>query len=287
MYGISHESDLWCRNSVNSLTGEFEDTAITELEQLVSRTRNRFFLHQIIGCAASCNDNTLVSELCDPCKKRQHYIAVACYQVCYNSAQTSEQPPILSLPWVFAAHLLQGRINQAPPSTTGLLSTAMGKSLHNLVRGKRQLRLDDQLLRFKTAGRSVIGEANADLTVFAFIEILEECLGFRNCPRWPWVLSRFVRRTPSFVLSSKQDRPSDEWELILQPHTTNRNDMYAVLLVSIIWTEEQDNLMHDYFQDILDICFQEGRETNDMDVLNISENIILLLQKMAIKETII
>ena len=45
--------------------------------------------------------------------------------------------------------------------------------------------------------------------------------------------------------------------------------------------------MHDYFQDIIDICFEEGRRTNDIDYLNVSEHIILLLQKMAINETII
>jgi hypothetical protein len=57
--------------------------------------------------------------------------------------------------------------------------------------------------------------------------------------------------------------------------------------MSIIWTEREDKLMHDYFEEILNICFDEGRGTNDIDFLNISEEIILFLQQMAINEAII
>jgi hypothetical protein len=45
--------------------------------------------------------------------------------------------------------------------------------------------------------------------------------------------------------------------------------------------------MHDYFEEILNICFDEGRRTNDIDFLNVSEEIILFLQQMAIEETVI
>jgi hypothetical protein len=73
----------------------------------------------------------------------------------------------------------------------------------------------------------------------------------------------------------------------LQSHKTNEYDEYAGLLGSIMWTEKEDKLMHDYFQNIIDICFEKGRRTNDTGHLNVSEHIILLLQKMAINETII
>ena len=36
LYGLSHESDLWCRNSSAGASGELEDTAYTELEKLVT-----------------------------------------------------------------------------------------------------------------------------------------------------------------------------------------------------------------------------------------------------------
>jgi len=288
LYGLSHESDLWCRNSINSLTGEFEDTAYTELEQLVTRTLARLFLYQVSYCESdTCNDHTPMSDLCNECRKRQQSIAVACYQACYDNAQISEQASILSLPWVFATPLLQNRINQESPPSIGLLSTAMGKALDGLVKRKRRLKLEGLSLKFKTSRKSFVGEANVDMTVCAFIEILQECVGSKNHRYWPLVLSRFVRFTSSFVLLPRQAEPTDEWELILRSHKTDKHDEYAALLLSIKWAETEDSLLHDYFQNILDICFEEGRRTNDLDFLDISEDIILLLQKMAIKEIII
>jgi hypothetical protein len=288
LYGLSHESDLWCRNSINTLTGEFEDTAHTELEQLIDRTRTRFFFQQVIFCTVgTCHDNTPMSDLCDECRKRQRSIAVACYQICYESARTSEQAPILSLPWVFATPLLQNRINQKPLPSSRLLSTAIRKALDGLVGDKHRLWLESQSLKFKTSEKSFVGQATVDMTVCAFIEVLQECIGSKNCPRWSLILSRFVRQTPSFALLTTEAQPTDEWELILRRHKTNKYDEYAGLLLSIIWEETEDNLMHDCFEKILGICFEEGRHKSDTDFLNVSENIMLLLQKMAIKETII
>jgi hypothetical protein len=88
-------------------------------------------------------------------------------------------------------------------------------------------------------------------------------------------------------LLSKQVEPTDEWKLELKTHETNNSNEYAGLLMSILWTEREDKLMHDYFEEILNICFDEGRGTNDIDFLNISEEIILFLQQMAINEAII
>jgi hypothetical protein len=84
----------------------------------------------------------------------------------------------------------------------------------------------------------------------------------------------------------KQVEPTDEWKLELKTHEINKYDEYAVWLLSIRWTEREDKLMHDYFEEILNICFDEGRRTNNIDFLNISEEIILLLQEMAIDEAI-
>jgi hypothetical protein len=58
------------------------------------------------------------------------------------------------------------------------------------------------------------------------------------------------------------------------------------MLLSIDWTEKENNFMHQYFQDILKICFDSGRLTNEIDFLNISDSIILLLQKVAIDGTV-
>jgi hypothetical protein len=287
LYGLSHESDLWCRNSINGLTGEFEDTAYTELEQLVNRTQTNFFYGQIEGCTKKCNQDTPISNLCLTCKIRQQAIAVACYSTCYSREDTLEHAPILSLPWLFATPLLQNRINQESPRSSGLLSTAMEKALDSLVRQKRRLRLNGLTLQFKTSGKNIVGEADVDVTVCGFIEVLQECIGSKKCPCWPLILSRFVRHTSSFELLSREAVPTNEWKLVLQSHKTNEYDEYAGFLLSIMSTETEDKLMHDYFQDIIDICFEEGRRTNDIDYLNVSEHIILLLQKMAIKETII
>ncbi len=287
LYGLSHESDLWCRNSNAGTSGELEDTAYTELDQLVNRTRDRFFLHQVIHCEkGECHAVTIMPKLCDTCRKRQRAIAVACYRICYGGTQVSEQAPILSLPWLFAVPLLANRKEQEMVLSSGLLITAMDKALYHLVTNKHRLRLNGVSLQFKTLRRRLIGEASVDMSVFAFIEVLQECIGSRNYPRWPLILSRFVRRTRSFKVLNARSEPSDEWELISQPHKIDDYGEYVSLLKLVI-QPETDQLMHDYFQDILDICFEEGRRTNDVDFLNISENILLLLQRMAIKETII
>ncbi len=287
LYGLSHESDLWCRNSTAGISGELEDTAYAELEQLVERTKNRFFLHQVTHCTdGKCDDYTAISKLCGTCKKRQQAIVVACYQICYGGTQVSDQAPILSLSWLFTTPLLQNRINQESVVSSGLLIKAIGKALDRLITIKHRLRLNGVSLQFKTLRRPLIGEANVDMSVFAFIEVLQECIGSRNYPRWSLILSRFVRRTPSFRILNGRTEPSDEWELISQPHKIDDYDEYIVLLMSVI-QPNADELMHEYFQNILDICFEEGRRINDIDFLNISENILLLLQKMAINETII
>ncbi|CAF4102022.1 unnamed protein product [Rotaria sordida] len=288
LYGLSHESDLWCRNSINGLTGELEDTAYTELEQLVNRTRARFFNYQASYCdTGKCHDDTLVSKLCNTCRELQQAVVVACYDTCYAGEYASEQAPILSLPWLFATPLLQNRIDKEQPSSEGLLSIAMKNALRRLLSVQQRLRLDGSTLQFQTSEKSIVGEANVDLTVCVFIEILQQCMESKDYSYWPWIVSHFVRNTSSFVLMSKQSTPTDEWKLILRPHEINEYDEYASLLFLMNWTEKEDRMMHDYFQNILDICFDKGRQTNDIGFLNISEDIILLLQKMAINETII
>ncbi len=286
LYGLSHESDLWCRNSINGLTGELEDTAYTELEQLVTRTKTRFFYGQIRYCTKNCDQDMPMSDLCDVCRKRQQSIAVACYCACYEGEDTLEQAPILSLPWVFAAYLLQGRLNEDRRLSEGLLSTAMKGALNRLVFEKHRLVLSDIELKFQTLRDSFIVKATVDMTVCVFIEVLQQYMGSKKHSCWPLVLSRFIQRTRSFSPLPNQPNPSNEWILVLEPHKIDEEDIYAATLLSIDWTEEADEWMHDYFQDIIDICFEEGRRTNELDFLNISENIILLLQKMAIKETI-
>ncbi|CAF4052488.1 unnamed protein product, partial [Adineta steineri] len=101
---------------------------------------------------------------------------------------------------------------------------------------------------------------------------------------WPWVLSRFIRNTRSFTKLTQGSEATDEWELVLRPHKIHEYDEFAAILASMPWEENEDMLMHDYFNDIISICFEEGRQRNDIDFLNISEDIISLLQKMAVQE---
>jgi hypothetical protein len=283
LYGLSHESDLWCRNSTTGFTGELEDTAYTELEQLAARTRTRFYYEQIITCEKDeCQQDMPVSELCLTCKKRQQSITVACYYTCYGVKDAQEQAPILSLPWLFAGSLLQDRISTDLPPSEGLLSTAMKGALDGLVFEKRRLMLSDTELKFRSSNNLLV-KVTVDLTVCLFIEVLQQYLGPKKYSHWSFILSRFLQTAPSI---SSLSNPSDEWELILEPHQIDNEDIYAATLLTIDWTETTDELMHSYFQDILNICFEQGHRTNDIGFLNISESIILLLQKLAIKETI-
>jgi hypothetical protein len=287
LYGLSHESDLWCRNSTAGISGELEDTAYTELEQLVVRTRNRFFYEQIRTCETyQCSQDTSVSKLCNTCRKRQQAITVACYIGCYGGDHALEEAPILSLPWLFAGSLLQDRLNQEPPASEGLLSIAIKKALNHCVWEKRRLILSDTKVPFRMSKSSRVIEATIDLTVCVFIEVLQQYLGPKKYPPWPLILSRAIQMTPSFSPLPNQPNLSDEWRLALESHEVDEDNMYAAMLLSMDWTETEDQLMHQYFLCILDICFDEGRRTNDIDFLNISESIILLLQKMAINETI-
>ena len=75
-------------------------------------------------------------------------------------------------------------------------------------------------------------------------------------------------------------------ELVLEPHSINEYDFYVANLLSIEWTENEDCLMHGNFQEVIEICHNNGRQTASMNFLNISEGIILLLQKMAVNEII-
>ena len=286
LYGLSHESDLWCRNATNGISGELEDTAYTELEQLATRTRTRFFNEQVIYCEENnCHIDTRVADLCRICRRRQQAMAVACYCACYGGEHVSEEAPILSLPWLFATPLLHDRVERGFPPAQGLLSITMQKTLGKLF-DKRQLRLDGVTLQFTTSKKSFMAKANVDVTVCAFIEVLQDYMERKKKLYWPLVLSCFVRKTKSFVLLSKEFELSDEWKLVLNPHEITRYDEYAGLLMSMMWTEKEDKLIHDYFQEILDICFDEGRRTNNVDFLDISEEIILLLQRMTVAQTI-
>jgi hypothetical protein len=287
LYGLSHESDLWCRNSINGLTGELEDTAYTELEQLVNRTRTRFFNQQVIYCETGrCDIDTRPPDLCKYCRKQQQSITVACYCACYGGEHASEQAPILSLPWLFATSLLQGRLNQKQTQLDGLLSTAMKRALDRLIFDRRRLILRSSTLKLRRSNDSSVREVDVDVTVCAFIEVLQQYLAPKKHSQWSFILGRFIQMIQSGSRLPNQRNRSDQWELVLETHQVDEEDEYTGTLMSIMWEEREDELMHDYFEDILNICFYEGCEINDISFLNVSEDIILLLQKMAINETI-
>ena len=288
LYGLSHESDLWCRNSTAGISGELEDTAYAELEQLAQRTRHVLHLKCVAYCETGrCDQDTPMLGLCSKCRELQQGIALACYEICYSDPHAAEQAPILSLPWMFATPFLQNRVNHQIPPSTGLLLTAMGKNLACLIHERKRVRLNGEYLQFKTEERSRVGEANVDMSVFAFIEVLEACNNLRRQPRWPFILSRFVRQTSSFRLRTGQAQHTDEWILTTRAHDiTTDDEEYCAMLLSLT-QPETDELMHEYFQQILDICFEQGRKATDGNFLEISEQIILVLQSMAIKEIII
>ena len=162
----------------------------------------------------------------------------------------------------------------------------MKKALDHLVLKRRRLVLKGTELIFQVLNDSRTVRATVDLTVCVFIEVLQQYMKQTKRSQWPLILNRFIQTTESFSPFPRQPDPSDRWKLILQSYHVNTEDAYVVQLSSLDWTETEDRLMHDYFEGILDICFEEGRQTNNIEFLNISEDIILLLQKMAINETI-
>ncbi len=116
LYGLSHESDLWCRKSTNSSNGELEDTAYTQLEQLVIRTREAFFLRLVFYCKCNdCHASTSFEKLCDDLKNMHNRVAVALYRECYSGQNGSERALILSLPCLFTIAILKSRQRELIP----------------------------------------------------------------------------------------------------------------------------------------------------------------------------
>lgn len=286
LYGLSHESDLWCRNSSAGTNGELEDTAISELEHLVKRTKTLFHLKSVIYCEdGKCDDDTVMSELCKQCRDRQQSIAIECYKLCYDNSNSTEQAPILSLPWIFATPLLQNRQQHSIPPSIGLLTTAMKNNLNQFIAKRKGLLYNGQSLQFKKQDSSVC-KATVDIPVYAFIEVLGRWFASGKYSRWPFILSRFVRNTSSFQRLDNQRMNTDEWILISTAPSTADYKQYRDELFTID-QPATDSLMHTYFIEILNICFDEGRNRDDKEYLHVSEQIILLLQKLAINETIV
>jgi hypothetical protein len=286
LYGLSHESDLWCRKSANNINGELEDTAYTQLEQLVTRTREAFFLRLVCFCKdGTCNYTTPFKNLCSDCKILHNRAAVALYRECYSGENGSERAPILSLPWLFTTALLKSRQRKLTP-TQGLLSVAMEKALDDLI-DKGLLQLGRLTLTLRTSNNRLI-EATVHWTVCVFVEILHYCLKSKSFTLWPAILSKFIRSAKSFTLNTsslQQYNETDEWLLVFD--NTEQNNLYAGILISMEWTEDDDERMHSYFIQLLEICFAAGRTMHDgnNEYLRISEEIILILQRVAIDET--
>jgi hypothetical protein len=83
----------------------------------------------------------------------------------------------------------------------------------------------------------------------------------------------------------RQYNETNEW--LLDFDNATQNNIYADMLISTEWTEDDDERMHSYFIQLLEICFAAGRTMPDGDneYLRISEEIILTLQRVAIDET--
>jgi hypothetical protein len=286
LYELSHESDLWCRKSTNKLNGELEDSAYTRLEQLVKRTRQAFFLCLLFYCQndeTTCDVDTPFEDLCLTCQDIHRRAAIALYRVCYSGENRSERAPILSLPWLFATALLQVPQRELP-STQGLLSVAMEATLQQLIR-KRVLQLGGLTLILRTVNDDLINE-NVHWTVCVFIEILHYSLRSNSFPSLPMLLGQFVRKTQLStcqISSSQQYTKTDKWKLIFGDE--NQKDDYAGHLMSMKWTKNDDELMHSYFIQILELCFSIGQTVTNDEYLKMSEEIILILQNIAVHGT--
>ena len=288
LYGISHESDVWCRNSINAASGELEDTAFNQLEKLAHRTRSRVFYSLVSYCeTGQCNMDTPFSNLCNTCNKIQRCVAVAVYCLCYDASNIApHSAPILSLPWIFVSPLLQGRLEHGiPPPPEPQLISAMKKAADFLYKTGRFRMLDSKLV-FKQPNTTKVIEANAKVELALFIEIVRQWMYKKQKPVLLQVLSRFARLSLSADESAKLGARGDEWLLDFSARKIPSNNQYGSILNSVQSTEETDKEMHQYFDDLLDICFQEGRKKDNCDYLTVGENMILLLQKLAIDGTL-
>ncbi|CAF3343678.1 unnamed protein product [Rotaria sp. Silwood2] len=247
LYGLSHESDLWCRKSTNTTGGELEDTAYTQLKQLVVRTQ----LH--------------------------HKVAAALYLECYNGQNELERAPILSLPWLFTTALLHPRPRKLH-SIEGLLSQAM-INIFTEMNINHLLQLRGTTVTFRTSTNHQV-EINLDWTVCVFVEILHYSLKSKPFTSWLRLLSKVIYK----ISSTSHYNGSDDLLLIFDHGELD--DEYAAIVLSLAWNENGDELIHSYFIQLLELCFDLGKTINDEnnEYLKISEEIILILQSMAIGE---
>ncbi|CAF2129332.1 unnamed protein product [Rotaria magnacalcarata] len=288
LYGLSHESDLWCRQATNIAGSELEDTAFTQLEQLVTRTREAFSIQLIPFCPndiSTCDGTAAFESLCRHCQQLHNSVAAALYREAYSGQNGLERAPILSLPWLFAAALLKSHKRELTPME-GLLTVRMEAAIKLLIDNSR-LKLDGLRVEFRSSENHQL-IANIDWSVCVFVEILHNCLKPNSFNSWPMILSKFIRETKSFeceASSVKQYNAIDDWLLVFNNH--DQDDIYAATLISIQWPEDVDELMHSYFENILEICYtlSQSMEDDNNDCLQVSEEIILILQRVAIEET--
>jgi hypothetical protein len=218
-------------------------------------------------------------------KDLHNRVAVALYLECYSGQNGSERAPILSLPWLFTTALLQSQQRDLPPKQ-GLLSVAMKAALQKLI-DQGLLQLGGLTLTLRTSNNRSV-EATVHWTVCVFVEILHYCLKSKSFTSWAVILGQFIRSSKSFTLDTSSLREYNETDgcsLIFD--NSKQNNVYARMLISMEWTEDDDEWMHSYFIQLLEICFAAGRNMPDGDneYLRISEEIILILQRVAIDET--
>lgn len=233
----------------------------------------------------TCGTTSSFKDLCETCQNRHNRVAVALYRECYGGQNGSERAPILSLPWLFTTALLKSKQRELIP-TQGLLSVAMKVALHDLIH-KDLLKLGRLTLTLHTSNNRFT-EATVHWTVCVFVEILHHCLKSKPFTLWQGILTQFICSTKSFTpdtSSPPQYNETDEWLLVF---ADKQDDLYADSLTSMEWMENDDERMHSYFSELQEICFAAGKSIPDgnNEYLRISEEIILILQRVAIDETL-
>jgi hypothetical protein len=283
LFGLSHESDLWCGNLVNNVCGELVNNAFTELDELVQRTRASLFNYQVSFClTGDCSDSMPFDEWCNSCQRLQRSISLACYRICYSPPDGERYSAhILSLPWLFTA-FLQGRRNKTI-NTKPVLMTVIHRILKYIVLRKRRVYLETLEIIVYSSTTKDETPIQLELSAAVFIEIIQHCLrSITDSPFWHQVLGQFVQNVRTSQTSTMN---SDCHAKLLLRHI-DEHDPYPSNLISIQCSEKNDQKMHDYFDRLLEICFAEACRTNQFQYLDITEAIILILQKLAIRESV-
>lgn len=278
LYGISHESDLWSNRNSRETLDNSEGSAHREFENLIDRTRRRVHLFEQQYCDAQCDEDTDYENLCHECQRIQRMMAITCYQLSYTSSdQESQSAQILSLPWLFSTALIKNKIQRSVDQKRRIICDAMRKTLNSLCTRDRVFLSSTQLTLISAGRHPVIREA--ELILCIFIEVIVSIFPKRWTRDEQLVIGAFAYKILTNCTISEIQFDS---ELQGQNRHSSRVQ-YLTSLINFEWRSVDDEQLIVYFRDIVEICCLKAKRDEKPHILQISEEILLKLLRMAVR----